>query len=398
MKKTAFFILLIMCACSGPEESEYEMINLRNAFTQPGELSVRDLGEHVAYVPLETTDESLIGDRAYVRMLKDKLLVASSQQPIKMFDRKTGKFIRTVGNIGAGANEYPLFDEGLPVFWIDDAIETIYVKTKGYTALRFDGEGSPLPSVSLPELLVGGSQITTENNLYVYKQTLFEKPDYKIFRYNIDNQEKQNYFLNEDEVILDSSSQLLTSYKFGNIPATINTLVFVLKDDQIFVFYPENPCLWAFDRQVYFKEYFNDTIYHIAGDQVHPRLVFNLGDKHWSYEDRYKGEGNQNKIVIKYILEGKNSLFFAFQTNYHHLDQAKNYLGVYNKRDKSVKVTDKTQIKDPDYGFFNGMLHSATANGELVGLIDAEDFMEEMNGKHLFDLSEEDNPVVVIIN
>ncbi|MCD7937665.1 MAG: hypothetical protein LUG98_12460 [Tannerellaceae bacterium] len=83
--------------------------------------------------------------------------------------------------------------------------------------------------------------------------------------------------------------------------------------------------------------------------------------------------------------------------NYHKLDQATSYLGVYNKKDQSVKVTDKLHIQDPEYGFFDGMLQTATSDGQLAGLIDAADFIENMNSKSVFTIGEEDNPVVVII-
>ena len=96
MKKIVFIALtVISCACSNiKQEQGVEIIPLGLAFEQPGEISVKDVGSHIDYVPLETTDESLIGDRAYIRILKDKLLVGSREQPVKMFDRKTGKFIR----------------------------------------------------------------------------------------------------------------------------------------------------------------------------------------------------------------------------------------------------------------------------------------------------------------
>lgn len=101
MKRSVLLVfLIIFCACQSFEENEYTKIELINAFSCFTELTVNDLGEHVSYIPLETTEESLIGKQAYVRIFKDKLVVGSFQQPIKMFDKNTGKFIHTVGAIG----------------------------------------------------------------------------------------------------------------------------------------------------------------------------------------------------------------------------------------------------------------------------------------------------------
>lgn len=210
MKKVILFLLLIAyCACSNSKKESYKSIDIEDALVHLEELSVMDISEHVSYIPLETTDESLIGKRAYVRLLKDKLLVGSFQQPIKMFDKKTGDFIKVIGGIGQGMNEYVLQD-GIPVFWIDDKAEIIYVQTEGKKMLRFDANGNSLSSINLPDSfprLTEVPQISMGDKLYAYKQTLFNKSDYKIFIYNIQNGEVQKCFYNEDEVLPSDFSQ-----------------------------------------------------------------------------------------------------------------------------------------------------------------------------------------------
>ena len=137
MKKVLLFLFLIAyCACSNSKKESCKSIDIEDALIHLEGLFVTDISEHVSYIPLETTDESLIGKRAYVRLLKDKLLVGSFQQPIKMFDKKTGHFIKVIGGIGQGMNEYVLQD-GIPVFWVDDKAEIIYVQTEGKKNVTF---------------------------------------------------------------------------------------------------------------------------------------------------------------------------------------------------------------------------------------------------------------------
>ena len=265
MKKVILLILIIAgYACTGSRKEGCESIDLEAALGHVGELSVADIGGHLSCVPLETTDESLIGKRAYVRMLKDKLLVGSFQQPVKMFDKKTGKFIRTVGAIGQGANEYTL-QNNIPVFWVDDVAEMIYVQTEGKSILRFDMNGEPLDNVSLPDsfpLMNAVSQITIENKLYIYHQTLFSKPDYKILMYDIPGRKIQERILNDKEAIpMDLSQTPIIFGGFGNIPVSTACLIFNMKNDRMALLYTKELCLWTFDKNVYFKESFNDTIY-----------------------------------------------------------------------------------------------------------------------------------------
>lgn len=396
----ATFVVTVCFACSDYDENYYEYIDIESALIDIDELSVADIGESVSYVPLETTEESLIGKRAYVRILKNKLLVGSYQQPIKMFDKRTGKFIRTIGNIGQGANEYTL-QHNIPVFWIDEEAEIIYVQKEGNQVLRYDINGNSLNNINLPDSfppLTTVSQIATENKLYVYKQTLFNKLDYKILMYDIPNKEIHNFFLNEDEIISSDFSQTPIIFPgFGNIPVSTSCSIFSLKGDRMAFFYTEDPCLWVFDKNIYFKEHFNDTIYQVSDNVIEPRFVFNLGYRHCNYEDRYKIEGSQNKITIDFVLEGKESLFFVFQKNYYNLQEAKTYWGAYNKKSKSLKVTDKLYLIDPVSGINIHSLQTSTSDGQLVGLIEATSYMENVNSENIFNISEDSNPVVVVV-
>ena len=398
MKKVLLFLFLIAyCACSNSKKESCKSIDIEDALIHLEGLFVTDISEHVSYIPLETTDESLIGKRAYVRLLKDKLLVGSFQQPIKMLDKKTGHFIKVIGGIGQGMNEYVLQD-GIPVFWVDDKAEIIYVQTEGKKMLRFDANGNSLSSINLPDSfprLTEVPQISMGDKLYAYKQTLFNKSDYKIFIYNIQNGEVQKCFYNEDEVLPSDFSQTPVFFTgFGNIPVSTCCQIFALKDGRMAFFYTENPCLWSFGDNVYFKENFNDTIYEVVENKMNPKLVFNLGKMHCDYKDRFKVE--DSKIAIDYILEGKTSLFFVFEMNYYKGPESKTYWGIYNKQDEFVKVTDKLQIEDAKNGTFTGKLQTATADGKLIGLVDAASFMENVKNENVFNMSEEDNPVVVI--
>lgn len=417
MKKIVFVILvLIGWACSSKKVEEKERtINLGQAFEQLEEISVEDIGGHIDYVPLETTDESLIGDRAYIRILKDKLLVGSREQPVKMFDRKTGKFIRCVGKIGQGADEY-LLQDGFPVFWTDDVSGTIYVQTEGQRILRFDADGNPLEHINLPEgmpRLQGLSVIGNGDDLYFYQKTLSKKNEGKIFSYDIPTGKLQTEIVNhEDSIPFEFTRTPVILGGYGNIPVSTRCLILYLENNKVVFDYTKEPCLWAFGGQVYLKENFNDTLYCVSDQSLEPRYVFDLGDRHWPYEERYHPEGNEGNIGFNYVLEGKKVLFFVFQTNYYEINykglgKDETYWGIYDKENGRVKVMAKGKISDPANGLFVKSFQTATANGELAGLLDiaeVKEWIEENPSKEdnqawqlLSDLSDESNPVAVIV-
>ncbi len=273
---------------------------------------MEDIGGHIDYVPLETTDESLIGDRAYIRILKDKLLVGSREQPVKMFDRKTGKFIRCVGKIGQGVDEY-LLQDGFPVFWTDDVSGTIYVQTEGQRILRFDADGNPLEHINLPEgmpRLQGLSVIGNGDDLYFYQKTLSKKNEGKIFSYDIPTGKLQTEIVNhEDSIPFEFTRTPVILGGYGNIPVSTRCLILYLENNKVVFDYTKEPCLWAFGGQVYLKENFNDTLYCVSDQSLEPRYVFDLGDRHWPYEERYHPEGTRVTLVSTMCWKEKKSCF-----------------------------------------------------------------------------------------
>lgn len=100
--------------------------------------------------------------------------------------------------------------------------------------------------------------------------------------------------------------------------------------------YMEDPCLWSYNDEIYFKKRFNDTIYQIKEKGLQPRYIFDLGDKRIPYDERFKTEGMQEKISIEYILESRKALLFMFKTNHFHVEP-NIYWGVYNKSKTKLK-------------------------------------------------------------
>mgnify|MGYP002231569558 CR=1 FL=1 len=58
-----------------------------------------------------------------------------------MFSLENGKFIKTIGNIGQGGNEYILsYDR--PVFWADNSEHYIFVKSADDKIQQYDSIGN----------------------------------------------------------------------------------------------------------------------------------------------------------------------------------------------------------------------------------------------------------------
>lgn len=106
------------------------------------------LAESVEYVPLETTTKFMIGDKGvHVKPCGDYLFVAEHGKPIGVFNR-SGKFLRTIGNIGKGPGEYN-FDF---TFWPEEKSQQIYLwNADTGTIMVFSFEGSFIKDIK-PEI------------------------------------------------------------------------------------------------------------------------------------------------------------------------------------------------------------------------------------------------------
>ena len=97
---------LLLTSCSLNDDNDYKgQINILPAFNMQTELKVSQLGKSIRYVPLETTNSSLIDDIHEIR-LQEKCIMITSHGNCFLYDRQTGKYLGKIGNMGQGPREY----------------------------------------------------------------------------------------------------------------------------------------------------------------------------------------------------------------------------------------------------------------------------------------------------
>lgn len=390
------FLFFSLTACTGIRSGESHSIDVEKAMASMQSIYVSDVAEKVKYVPLETTDSSLINKRPYIRRFGKTLLVASMSQPIMMFDIETGKYIKNVGGIGQGRGEYvPDYDR--PVFWTDSSEKHIFVKSAGGRILQYDSMGNYTGMVTLPQRmksLSDLSQIATDDHFYFYRNYLFDEREYDILKVDWHTGMLEDSITGKQQAVNpEFMGNIIFFSDFKGMPVSPNCFIYQLKPDGMALHYREDPCLWSYRGDVYFKKRFNDTIYQVNEHTLHPHYVFSLGDRRIPYEARFKTEGMDDKISIEYVLESKKALFFLFKTKHYHFEP-NIYWGVYDKHTHEVKISDKHQLEDENNGCVVEELHTATSDGAIVGLVSAERY-RKMSGTA--QMTEEDNPVAVIL-
>jgi hypothetical protein len=178
---------------------------------------------------------------------------------------------------------------------------------------------------------------------------------------------------------------------------------------QAFMVWNPNAFFYKFDKQLFFCELFNDTVFHVTANSLTPKYIFNMGKYSAPYEMRTSANFEPDKyFFIKGIFESPNYLFTTFGFN------KKIYTALYDKSKKS------TVVNDPESDSGNGVINNTNEfvplsistlneNNELICSIDAFKIVKwfkdnpkkinmlPQNLKDLQTVKETDNPVIIVV-
>jgi len=406
-----FCILLLLVSCGRKEnnQSDIPVIDIAAAMSGLSEVKLSDIAEEIEYIPLETTENSLIGTSPSIKVLKDYILVSSRPQPLMLFDRHNGRFIRTIGSIGNGPGEYG----GGTAFQVDEQKGCIYINgNSGF--LVYDLSGAYLGDIKLN---LGSSllmSLSSSSFFFFNGDEIFahhKGPDKQVSISRFDSASGQK----TDSIPLFGESLSFSMEEIRGISILNNMhvsfgaggLMHFVYSEGDYLLVPESPSLWKSDGKIRFKENFIDTVYTIENNHLLPYIAFNLGRWHWPYEQRTQKEIGSTKIHIDYVLEGQTNLYFHYHTNLYDLAEKQAYCGVFDKESATVKVMKGDEIADDINNFIAVSVRGLSSTGEYMGLIEAPDIYEWFNEsrgeitdqklKALQSLTEEDNPVVVLM-
>ena len=146
--------LLTACSPSVQNEKAEGQIDVLPAFENLTELKVSHLGKTIRYVPLETTDSSLVVG-VQVGLLDDKILIASGNRTewhCFLFDRESGKFIREIAQDGQGPKDY-----SLPFPIVHPVTKNLHFRRYVGKLLEYNQEGEYLGEISMDKIIAVAS-------------------------------------------------------------------------------------------------------------------------------------------------------------------------------------------------------------------------------------------------
>ncbi len=258
-------------------------INIKKNIRNVKVVNLSQLGKELQYIPLETKTDYLIKEIDKIEF-SDSFIFVSETKRLLQFDMK-GKFIRQIGSVGRGPEEYL----SVPDFCIANIKHEVNIISNGKLLIYgFDGHFIKSFNLSFrPSQLI----LKDQNTLMYHLFNIAGPINGIVYSW----------------IITDKQGISLIKIK--------NTLNRVSKPGMIVSDTP----LYNYNNAVHFMEFGVDTLYYFDGIQKKPYAIINLEDLKIDPDPIISPETRANvadrlrsKLSIKSIFENKDYMFIEF--------------------------------------------------------------------------------------
>jgi hypothetical protein len=356
----------------GNAGNEGTMINL---FSSPPDKEplVKDFFPSIRYLPLETTAESLVGSKYSIQQIDNYILV-SMYKDCLLFDAENGKFIRKIGHVGNDPEGY-----SSATLFYNPYNQTLYFQGWHLDLVKYSLDGKFLGKIKIP---LQDNSLSTPS--VAYPIAALDEQTLCAFFPNINGKETKKLMLfSETE---DIRKMYLNIHLIDTRKMATST------NDGIF---------YQYNRGLYFKETFVDTVYRVSENNLTPHYIIDFSKHYVTYEDRYDHLFESTSLNV--VMENDHYFLFSFSK----FNLAGAYLGIYDKK------KEQTEFYQYDDGFEDNINHFlpikptfASDDGTLIGALEASDvydwFLDKNNIPNqsiasLSNVLSDDNPIVVFV-
>lgn len=415
--RTASFAALALAAygCGSEKSAAPGLIDIAGAIGSPTELKTSDLGKTITYLPLETTDSSLVASRFSLTFAPGKVVVsntagsAASEASVLAFDLSDGSFCNTIGHSGQDPEAFANVK-----CVVSPKENAVLFKGQGgkYVKYGLDGRfmGRVAPDKSMEEMLPA----FVDDTVYVYSvYEYFMKPKPML---SVVYAGASGVMLDSVVVVPETPGPQMELA--GGISVFVNNTMMrntlqrgsaIKLEPAPRVYMPGYPRLWRVaDGTTHAMATFSDTIYEVsAGAPPQPVAVIAMGDKAFPGSANGVREMAADEWTLSDLTETPSAIILGVKRG----DEAMSddgFIGYYDKRSGATRMTRASDgFVDDLTGFMPFYPVAAAFDGSLIGILTQEDILKWIE-KHpdaavpsalqaVIDSEEEPNPVLVIL-
>jgi len=400
---------LVSCKNQETNALRLDVIDIEYGLQNLVKLKTSDFGKTIRYIPLETTDDGVVGNNPIIKVLNDYIVMEfQSPRSCLLFDKKDGSFIAKIGNVGQGPNEYSdIFS------WTDEKEEFMYFKRAPGQLLKFDMKGNFCGNIafSTPPGLAD-FYLFTDSDIIGYFIGLGPTHPFSLGFFDQEGNLNDTIPLLYPRFQIDAGEVEGVSVIRNGISSYGNWgkagLIFInYKNDTRQIIAANVARMWKNNGNIRFKEDYVDTLYTVSDNQLVPSIIFNTGKYHWPLEEITNKKNTNERICITDVSENDNFVFFQCIKGLHSNESAL-YNGLYDKKTGKTKLgNNNVAITDDLTQFMPFIPLGISTSGEFVSYVEAykimawlEEHPEAKNNEQLAflkNLNEEMNPVVILI-
>jgi hypothetical protein len=344
-------------------------INLNKALNASAkEIMLSTIASDIQYIPLETTDNSLLSKSYDVRYMGDEIL-AGSEGNFYHFD-KNGKFMNVIGQKGNGPGEY---NYGM-FYFLDNDRKYMYIYEFNYM-LCYTYDGRFVRKLQAPDLNMGTAEIFNENHIIYSNDTYFSNTANPLQLFVMDTIGKS---------IGKIRGHIEKNKRYGVNPTT-------------------RDFMYIYDRAVYFKPALENVVYKVISPKNKELAIrFDVGSKDVEVDrNEIRPEDRMKSISVFQIHETDKYIFVLY--GYEN----KFYNGLY---DKKTKIFSNVIIKDDLSGGMD-IIPAGKCDSRYMCMVYFPEKIREARhysiaslperkkefGQLLSKLKEDDNPILILM-
>lgn len=325
------------------------------------EIPIADMGWRAEAIPLETTDSCLIKNIGQLEESKMYYWIVSDNLIYK-FD-KAGRFIKRIGSMGQGPEEYVSAKMIQPV---EETQELFVMDYFGRKMNVYDFDGHFLRTFKLPEETWMDKFRYMDGKIYYLTTGNSVMPD--LYCYDVQTTQTDTLCRREREMGTE-----------GYVGQTF---------------------AYNLDNDLYMFHYFNDTVYRIAENRIEPAWLFQTGKMKWTYDEvtivadfTPKVRPDGPRIQVFDLFETKDYTFVFYTISKYQGEHMKSFLALYDKKQNLFYPHVNFVSDNPCLSIEKGRkLMKTSVPGALYAIRDGVDFYDK---KGFEMIKEDDNPVLL---
>lgn len=411
MKSISLFCLgSILLACGEKPANLGKVVLLEEKIASPEEsLKTSDCFASITYVPLETTDSSLIGNRPVAVVEGDNVYVGSNKSVCLVFDLKTGKFVGSVGSLDKGPQGYRSSTE----LWVNPESGVVYFPGWKGEFIKYSREGKFLGTQKLPAKAGDAASYSylNGNTLVAHCESFMGKVSDYMLSFDESGEVLKSYpgISRTDSLGGVSDIAGISFYSSSGVGLSRGgvALLKMKEAGKERIVMMQQPVFCHWNGKTFYKDSYNDTVFSLTTEGMTPERILDMGKYRLASEERDSREERKEKGNINQIMESDRFLMFSYF--FYPEEEMQVYRGIL---DKATGETKTALFKN---GFLDDLnsfmpIHPTMENWDnsLVAFLQPIDILtwfeehpEEASRlkpeiSRLKELKEDDNPVLVV--